>query len=89
MLRDIELFTSKLGKLDGFGDAGEYLTKIINGKEIKTLRVSAPTEEEAPKEDKPNGDDAENEENKSTDDDKAPAPPAKDDVVEDKDGKEQ
>ncbi|KAK3944967.1 vacuolar protein sorting-associated protein 54 [Diplogelasinospora grovesii] len=32
MLRDIELFESRLGKIDGFEDAGEYLRSIIKNR---------------------------------------------------------
>ncbi|OAA74073.1 Vps54-like protein [Cordyceps fumosorosea ARSEF 2679] len=34
MLRDIALFKSTLGSIEGFGDAGEYLTNIVNSKEV-------------------------------------------------------
>ncbi|EAQ86482.1 hypothetical protein CHGG_07735 [Chaetomium globosum CBS 148.51] len=34
MLRDVEFFQSRLGKLDGFEDAGDYLLKVIRGKQI-------------------------------------------------------
>lgn len=36
MLRDVDLFTVKLGKLDGFGDAGEYLERIVAAKEVES-----------------------------------------------------
>ncbi|MCH7567499.1 MAG: hypothetical protein IH787_07580 [Nitrospirae bacterium] len=46
MLRDIEFFTAKLGKLDGFGDAGDHLAGIVKAKEVKTeLRVEAPKDD--------------------------------------------
>ncbi|KAM5342451.1 hypothetical protein ACJ41O_013417 [Fusarium nematophilum] len=35
MLHDVEFLTTKLGKLDGFGDTGEYLQKIIRSKQVK------------------------------------------------------
>ncbi|KAK4204244.1 putative vacuolar protein sorting-associated protein 54 [Triangularia verruculosa] len=35
MLRDVEFFESRLGKIDGFEDAGEHLLKIINSKTVK------------------------------------------------------
>lgn len=38
MLRDIDYFESRLGKLGGFEDAGEYLRTIAKSKEV----VSAP-----------------------------------------------
>ncbi|KAK0739770.1 Vps54-like protein-domain-containing protein [Apiosordaria backusii] len=34
MLRDVEFFQSRLGRIDGFEDAGEYLLKIINSKTV-------------------------------------------------------
>ncbi|KAM3455716.1 hypothetical protein MY3296_002134 [Beauveria thailandica] len=40
MLRDVELFKSTLGSLDGFGDAGEYLTNIVKSKEIAEEAVA-------------------------------------------------
>ncbi|KAI5461360.1 Vps54-like protein-domain-containing protein [Mariannaea sp. PMI_226] len=42
MLNDIEFFKTKLGKVDGFRDAGEYLLNIINSKQIERPN---PTEE--------------------------------------------
>lgn len=44
MLTDIEFFTTKLGKLDGFGDAGDYLLRIIKSKNIERPKP-AETEE--------------------------------------------
>ncbi|KAK0727923.1 Vps54-like protein-domain-containing protein [Lasiosphaeria miniovina] len=35
MLRDVEFFQSRLGKIDGFEDAGDYLLKIIKSKDIR------------------------------------------------------
>ena len=32
MLRDVELFRSRISKLDGAGDLGEYLAKLVNDK---------------------------------------------------------
>ncbi len=34
MLRDVEFFQSRLGKIDGFEDAGDYLVKIIKSNKI-------------------------------------------------------
>ncbi|WYZ38857.1 hypothetical protein EsH8_III_000771 [Colletotrichum jinshuiense] len=45
MLRDVDYFITKLGKLDGFRDTGDYLKNIINSKEIKTT-TSPPTEKQ-------------------------------------------
>jgi hypothetical protein len=36
MLRDVDYFIGKLGKIEGFGDLGTYLIKIIESKEIKS-----------------------------------------------------
>ncbi|KAK2019440.1 Vps54-domain-containing protein [Colletotrichum eremochloae] len=47
MLRDVDFFTAKLGKLDGFRDAGDYLRSIINSKEIKTVAPPPPSEKQA------------------------------------------
>ncbi|KAF5241982.1 hypothetical protein FAUST_3512 [Fusarium austroamericanum] len=46
MNNDIEFLTTKLGKLDGFGDTGEYLQKIIKSKQVKTVEPATepPTE---------------------------------------------
>jgi vacuolar protein sorting-associated protein 54 len=43
MLRDIEYFQSRLGKIDGFEDASEYLTNIVKSKEIKSAAAPAAT----------------------------------------------
>ena len=46
MNNDIEFLTTKLGKLDGFGDTGEYLQKIIKSKQVKTVEPAIePTSE--------------------------------------------
>ncbi|KAM0251961.1 hypothetical protein ACHAP5_001286 [Fusarium lateritium] len=37
MNNDVEFLTTKLGKLDGFGDTAEYLQKIIKSKQVKTV----------------------------------------------------
>lgn len=34
MLGDVEYFQSRLGKIDGFDDAGDYLIKVIKSKEV-------------------------------------------------------
>lgn len=64
MLNDVEFITSKLGKLDGFGDTGEYLEKIIESKgkgvkseakatnkEVSDTKDEGKTGEKAPAED--------------------------------------
>ncbi|KAJ4147973.1 hypothetical protein LMH87_002464 [Akanthomyces muscarius] len=47
MLRDIELFKSTLGTLDGFGDAGEHLTNVVKSKEIAPEAAAAASAEPA------------------------------------------
>jgi vacuolar protein sorting-associated protein 54 len=42
MLHDIEFFQARLSKIDGFGNAGEYLMKIIKSKEVKKAAPSPP-----------------------------------------------
>ncbi|KAF6837026.1 garp complex component [Colletotrichum musicola] len=44
MLRDVDFFITKLGKLDGFRDTGDYLKGIINAKTIRTAAASPPAE---------------------------------------------
>lgn len=34
MLRDTEHFSTKLSKIDGFGDAGEFLKGVVKSKEV-------------------------------------------------------
>lgn len=34
MLRDVDFFQSRLGKIDGFEDAGDYLLGVIKNKKI-------------------------------------------------------
>jgi vacuolar protein sorting-associated protein 54 len=47
MIRDVEFFATKLGKLDGFGDAGENLLNLARSKEVKAPEPPpAPAEEE-------------------------------------------
>ena len=45
MLRDVEFFQSRLGKIDGFEDSGDYLKKVIKNKEIS---APEPVPEPAP-----------------------------------------
>jgi vacuolar protein sorting-associated protein 54 len=51
MLRDVEHLIGKLGKVEGFGDLGTYLMKIIEGKEIK--KVAPPVDTKPAEEEKP------------------------------------
>ncbi|PHH91907.1 hypothetical protein CDD83_9850 [Cordyceps sp. RAO-2017] len=46
MLRDVEFLSAKLGKVDGFGDTGDFLADTVKAKEVKGP-ASAPTEERA------------------------------------------
>jgi vacuolar protein sorting-associated protein 54 len=49
MLRDVEFFQSRLGKIDGFEDAGDYLVKVIKNKQvIAPPPLPAPAPEPAP-----------------------------------------
>ncbi|KAK4179494.1 putative vacuolar protein sorting-associated protein 54 [Triangularia setosa] len=49
MLRDVEFFQSRLGKIDGFEDAGEYLFQIINSKTVaEAVPASSLTVEKVP-----------------------------------------
>ena len=42
MLRDVEYFTTRLSRIDGFGDAGEYLATIIKTKQIALPELPPP-----------------------------------------------
>ncbi|KAL2133646.1 hypothetical protein VTI74DRAFT_2002 [Chaetomium olivicolor] len=53
MLRDVEFFQSRLGKIDGFEDAGEYLVNIIKGKQISAPPPAPPAPAPAPSEPSP------------------------------------
>jgi vacuolar protein sorting-associated protein 54 len=49
MLRDVELFRSRLGKIDGFEGAGDHLENIINSKQVKAVPPApAPAPEPTP-----------------------------------------
>ncbi|KAJ4306577.1 hypothetical protein N0V88_001381 [Collariella sp. IMI 366227] len=41
MLRDVSFFQSRLGKIDGFDDAGEHLVKIITAKQITAIATAS------------------------------------------------
>lgn len=74
MLRDIELFCSKLGKLDGFADAGEYLKDIADAKDVAA--PPPPPAKEEPKE--AESSDSANEEDKTKEE--QPSTEAKEDA---------
>ncbi|KAG6009680.1 hypothetical protein E4U21_001744 [Claviceps maximensis] len=46
MLRDMEFFSTKLGKIEGFDDAGNFLTDIVKAKEVRP-ETPEPVKEEA------------------------------------------
>lgn len=46
MLLDIEFFKSNLGTMEGFGDAGDYLTVIVQVKQSKIVAPAASAEAE-------------------------------------------
>ncbi|KAG6284737.1 hypothetical protein E4U09_007695 [Claviceps aff. purpurea] len=46
MLRDVEFFSTKLGKIEGFGDAGDFLADIVKAKEVRP-KTPEPAKEEA------------------------------------------
>jgi hypothetical protein len=48
MLKDVDYFETRLGKLDGFEDAAEYLRGIVRSKEIKAPAPPQPQEPPAP-----------------------------------------
>lgn len=50
MVRDIEHLTTRLGKVEGFGDLSDYLLKIVSGKDVKAPDPpAAPASEDDPK----------------------------------------
>ena len=42
MFQDVDVFINKLQKVDGFGDAGEYLTNIVKSKKVEPDAPTAP-----------------------------------------------
>lgn len=52
MLRDAEHFKSKIGALDGAGDAGDYLVRLVNAKIVP--KPKQPVTEPNPAETQPN-----------------------------------
>ncbi|KAH6964129.1 Vps54-like protein-domain-containing protein [Fusarium avenaceum] len=58
MSNDVDFLTTKLGKLEGFGDTGECLQKIIKSKQVKTVepaieKPAAEKKDDEPKESEP------------------------------------
>ena len=57
MLQDVEFFSSRLGKIVGFGDAGDFLTDIIKSKEVEAKKPEpVKVTEETEAKDKPEDD---------------------------------
>ena len=44
MLDDLDLFQTKLAKIQGFGNSGDYLRGIVSSKEVKPPRPSTAAE---------------------------------------------
>ena len=42
MLRDAELFRSRLSKLDGAADVGDYVVNVVNSKIVVTEKTAVP-----------------------------------------------
>ncbi|EON98636.1 putative garp complex component protein [Phaeoacremonium minimum UCRPA7] len=83
MLRDVDFFQAKLGKIDGFGDAGEYLTTIIKSKKIAAPAAAPPAEAPAEAEEEQTEERTDSAETKDDSEDKEPKGEA--DKTEDKD----
>lgn len=73
MINDVDFLKSRLGRVDGFGDTGDYLNKIIKAKEVKKAEVK----EEQPPAPAANGTATEKEDEKAGDA-SASAEPVKD-----------
>lgn len=52
MLRDTEHFKTKIGSLDGAGDAGDYLVNLVKAKNVPKPKVATPPPPPAPIEEK-------------------------------------
>lgn len=48
MIQDVDVFINKLQKVDGFGDAGDYLTNIVKSKKVEADAPAAPAPAPAP-----------------------------------------
>ena len=59
MITDVEFFTTKLSKIDGFGDAGDVLTDIAKTKEVKAEEPAAKVSEEEKAEEEEGSDESE------------------------------
>lgn len=79
MVRDIEHLSTRLGKVEGFGDLDEYLLKIVRGKDVKV--ADPPAAAPAPKED-PEGKEGEGEVEKADEGGTSPESKSEGDPVE-------
>jgi vacuolar protein sorting-associated protein 54 len=51
MIRDVEYFKTKIGGLDGAGDAGDYIVKLVKDKKVTKPRMATPPPAENGKKD--------------------------------------
>ena len=58
MLRDVASFQSRLSKIDGFGDTGDYLKTIIESKAVRTTAPAAAVNTTEPRENGEDGQEA-------------------------------
>ncbi|QPG96836.1 hypothetical protein C2857_005351 [Epichloe festucae Fl1] len=87
MLQDVKFFSFKLGKIEGSGDAGDFLTEIVKSKEVKPKTPEPLKAESATAENEKDEDDTAVESKGETssssspakEDDKTNAPPSVDD----------
>lgn len=42
MIKDVEFFKTKIGSIDGAGDAGDYLVKLAQDKSVPKPKAAAP-----------------------------------------------
>ena len=42
MLRDVEYFKTRIGGLDGAGDAGDYIVNLVKEKSVPVAKAAAP-----------------------------------------------
>ncbi|KFH47619.1 Vacuolar protein sorting-associated protein-like protein [Hapsidospora chrysogenum ATCC 11550] len=66
MVTDVEFFTMKLGKIDGFGDAGDVLRDIAKSKEIAKEIAKEEPAPQVSEEDKSKGDSEESDESEES-----------------------
>jgi vacuolar protein sorting-associated protein 54 len=51
MIRDVEYFKTKIGSLDGAGDAGDYIVKLVKDKKVPKQKPATPPPAENGKKD--------------------------------------